>query len=156
MIAVIKNTPSCLIPKELFKEELIKNYGSILHKSSHYEYFGKDDWGNFYLIYPKPNEEDSLHEMSMMYGQFREKYPNIEHAVGMDIDDNAIRILVFKNQEIAYSGSFSYDLNEDVLYHITNITQQFFDTNTPVDFYYQQISPQILRLLSNYYELKPF
>jgi hypothetical protein len=155
MTNVIRNTPPCLIPKELCKENQIKNYWSVLNNDTHSEYFGTDDWDSFFLIYPKPSEEETSHELSLMLGQFREKYPNLTHAMGLNVNDEGVNILTFKNKEIVYASFFPYNAKEDILYHITNITQQFFDDFFPVDLYYQQIPPQILRLLKDYYELKP-
>jgi hypothetical protein len=62
---------------------------------------------------------------------------------------------VIKDHTLAFAGYFNYTVKEDVLYHLTNISQQYFENILHLDFVYQQLSPSVLRLLNNYYEMKP-
>jgi len=151
---LIQNIPSLLIPKELYKEEKIQEYWNVLHPDSQSEYLGKDDLGSFFLLYPKIDKEDSIHEISVLYKEFMNKFPNNEHAVCVNVYENGVNLLVIKNREIAYAGYFRISLKEDVLYHLANVTQQFFDDVPAIIFAYQQLPATVLRLLGNYYEMK--
>ncbi|MCL2289716.1 MAG: DUF3822 family protein [Bacteroidetes bacterium] len=154
MAIVICNTPSCLIPKELFKEEKIHEYWNALYATPlHHESIGKDELENFFLLYPSPKDIDSTHEISFMYKSLREKFPDHFHAICINVHDTGLNLLALKDQHIIYTGYFHYSVKEDILYHLTNIFQQFFDNNIQVTFFYQQLSPPILRLLNNYYEM---
>jgi hypothetical protein len=156
MSAIIRNTPSCLIPKDLFQEEKINEYWSVLNESSNLDSFGKDDLEQFFLVYPKSKQIDSIHEISLMYSSFREKFPNEMHAVCINVNEDGFNLLALREQRIAYTGYFQYAAPEDILYHISNLAQQIFSDISLVGFYYQQISPHILRLLNNYYNMIPF
>jgi len=154
MPTLIQNTPALLIPKELFKEEKIREYWSILHPVSHFENMGKDDLENFILLYPKPNNEDSIHEISVLYKEFREKFPDNEHAVCINAYEDGLSLLVIKNREIAHASYFHYTVKEEVLYHLANASQHFFEDIFAVVFAYQQLPATVLRLLDNYYDMK--
>jgi len=154
MPTLVQNTPFLLIPKELFKEEKIREYWNLLHPKSQSENLGKDDLINFFLLYPKPNDENSIHEISVLYKEFMEKFPKNEHAVCANVYEDGFCILVIKNREIAHASYFNYSVKEDVLYHIANISQHFFEDVAQIIFAYQQFPPTVLRLLDNYYEMK--
>jgi len=155
MSTVIRNTPSCLIPKELFKEEKIREYWSVLYTMpSHHENIGKDDLGNSFLLYLKPISVDAVHEITLMYKDLHENLSNKTHAICINAYDDGFCLLALKDLQIAYAGHFHYSVKEDVLYHLTNIFQQFFENISQVIFFYQQLPPDILRLLNNYYEMK--
>jgi len=154
MFLVVRNTPSLLIPKELFQNEKIKEYWNVLYPCYPSENFGIDDLENFFLLYSKPNEEDSIHEISVLYKEFPGKFPNHEHAVCINVYEDGVSFLVIKDKSIAYTGYFKFSVNEEVLYHLTNIYQHYFENIYQVVFAYQQLSPAILRLLCNYYEMK--
>ena len=153
MPTIIHNTPVCLIPKELFKEEKIQEYWNVLYASQQFENIGKDDLGNHFLIYPKPNEDDAMHEIQYMYNQLQEKYPNMS-SIAVNVYDDRFNILALKNDEIVFLENFCYSVKEDVLYHLTNIAQQFYENINGVTLFYQQLNPDILRLLNQYYEVK--
>jgi len=154
MPTLIQNTPALLIPKELFNEEKIREYWNVLHPVSHLENLGKDDLENFFLLYPKPNDEDSIHEISILNKEFREKFPNNEHAVCMNVYEDGFNLLVIKNREIVYTGYFRLSVKEDVLYHLANASQHFFEDISAVVFAYQQLPAAVLRLLDNYFDMK--
>jgi hypothetical protein len=154
MPAVICNTPACLIPKELFKEEKIQEYWSVLYALSSLENIGKDDLENYFLIYPKPNEEDVMHEIRYMYNQLKEKYPHHACSLIINVYDDRFNILALKDEDIVYSGNFCFSVKEDILYHLTNISQQFYENIDQVIIFYQQLNSDILRLLNQYYEVK--
>jgi hypothetical protein len=154
MPTIIRDTPACLIPKELFKEEKIQEYWSVLYASPQTENIGKDDLGSYFLIYPKPKEEEVTHEIRYMYYQWQEKFPHHPYSIFINIYDDRFNILALKDEDIVYSGNFSYSVKEDILYHVTNISQQFFEDIYQVTIFYQQLSPDILRLLNQYYEIK--
>jgi len=155
MSTVICNAPSCLIPKELFKEEKIQEYWNVLYATPlHHESIGKDELENFFLLYPTPKDVDTMHEISFMYKELRENFANQPHAICINVHETGCNVLALKDQHITYTGYFHYSVKEDILYHLTNIFQHFFDNNAQVTFFYQQLSPAILRLLSNFYEMK--
>jgi hypothetical protein len=153
MTPAILNTPSCLIPKELFKEEKITTYWSALYNTN-YEYFGKDEMDHFILLYPKLKDEDTIHEITFMYQNFCEKYADKPQVICFNIDDDGVDLLALKEQQTEYTGFFAFTTKEDLLYHLANISQQIFGTTT-VDFYYRQAPAQLLSFLNNYYEIKP-
>jgi len=154
MPEIIHNTPSILIPKELFREEKILDYWSVFYPADQNKTIGKDELKDFFLIYPKTNNEDSIHEISVLYSDFLEKYPNCEDAVCVNVYDNSFCILVVKNREVEYSGFFQFTVKEDVLYHLTHVSQKYFENISTVFFGYQQLSQDILRLLDSFYEMK--
>jgi len=127
MPTLIQNTPVLLIPKELFRKEKIQEYWSVLHPSSQFINIGKDDLENFFLLYPKPNDEDSVHEISALYKDFLEKFPTQEHAICINVYDDGFNLLVIKTRDIAYAGYFRLSANDDVLYHLANTSQLFFE-----------------------------
>ena len=153
MVNIVQNTPSLLIPKEIFKEEQIHKYWNVLHPDAPHENIGKDELESYFLLYPKPKEVDSIHEISVLYKEFLEKFPNQENAICINLYDKSFNMLVLKNRSIIYSGYFLYSVNEDILYHITNIYRHFFDDGTQIVLGYQQLLPDALRLLNNYYEM---
>jgi hypothetical protein len=154
MPSIVRNTPTLLIPKELFKEDKIQEYWSVLHPVSQLDNIGKDNLGNFYLLYPKPNDADSIHEINNIYIEFQNRFPNHAHAVCVNVYEKSFNLLVIKDKDVAYTGYFHFSVKEDILYHLINISQHFFEDISQVVLGYQQLSPAILRLLSNYYEMK--
>ncbi len=155
MPTVISNTPTCLIPKELFKEEKIREYWSILYAlpPSH-ESIGKDELEDFFLLYSKPKFTDTIHEITLMYKDLQEKFPNEMQTICINVYDNGFNLLALKDRKIVYAGYYHYAVKEDVLYHLTNVSQQFFENISPVTFFYQQLPPEILRLLNNYFKMR--
>ena len=154
MPTVIRNTPTCLIPKELFKEEKIRDYWSVLYAAPHYESIGKDDLENSFLLYPKPKDADTVHEITLVYKDLQEKFPDQIHAICINVYDDGVSLLALKDRQIAYTGHCQYTVKEDVLYYLTNVFQQFFENIAQVNFFFQQLPPDILRLLDNYYEMQ--
>jgi hypothetical protein len=155
MPAVICNAPSCLIPKELFQEEKIQAYWNALYSIPlPKENIGKDDLENFFLLYPNANQVYEIHEISLMYNTLKEKFPEQIHAICMNVRENECNLLALQNSQIVFTGYFQFTANEDVLYHLANMVHQFYENSTPITFLYQQLSPSLLRLLNNYYDLK--
>ena len=155
MPTIICDAPSCLIPKELFKEEKIQEYWSVVYNIPiHHEDIGKDDLENFLLLYPSPKDIDSIHEISFMYNNLQEKFPNQSRAICISVHEGVFNLLALKEQCIVYTGYFHFSANEDILYHLANIIQQFFENVSQITFFYQQLAPMVLRLLNNYYEMK--
>ena len=154
MLATVHNMPSLLIPKELFREEKIGEYWGILQPVSQIENIGKDELGDFFLLYPKPNKEDSNHEIFVLFNQFLRKFPKNEHAICINVHEDGFSLLVIKERNVLYTGYFRYIVKEDVLYHLANISQHFFEDINQIVFAYQQIPTAIIRLLENYYEMK--
>ena len=155
MPVIICNAPSCLIPKELFKEEKIQEYWSVLYNIPlRREDIGKDELENFFLLYPNPKDVDAIHEITFMYNALREKFPEQIHAICINVHENGFNLLALKEQHIVYIGYFQYTANEDVLYHITNIFQHFFENIPQITLFYQKLPFAVLRLLNNYYDLK--
>jgi len=151
---IIYNTPSLFIPKELFKEEKLNEYWNVLCGYSQQGELGKDDLENYTMLYVKPKNCEATHETTHLYKMIKEKFPEQLEAVCINVYDDTCYLLVLKDNEVAFSGYFHYTVNEDVLYHIVNITQHFFENNFKVTFFYQQLSPAILRLLNEYFEIK--
>ena len=152
MPTVIRNTPACLIPKELCNEEKIQEYWNVLSVNPHQERITKDDLGDFFLLYPN-KEWDAIHEISFMYQNFQKQFPEQNHAICLNVYETGFHILAIKDAKIVYVGYFQSSVNEDIMYHLANITQQFFE-NISVTFFYQQLPVSVLRLLNNYYEFK--
>ena len=154
MPTVIRNTPACLIPKELFKEEKIQEYWNVLCVEPQYDNIEKDDLENCFLLYPKPKDTDSIHEITLMYNDLRKKFPNQTCAICINVYEDGFNLLALKNEHIVYTGYFHLSVKEDVLYHLINISQQFFENMAQIIFFYQQLSPTILRFLNHYFEMK--
>jgi hypothetical protein len=152
MPTVVRNTPACLIPKELCKEEKIQEYWNVLAVTLLHEPVVKDDLGDFFLLY-QSKESDTVHEISLMYQYLQEKFPEHNHAGCINVYDEGFNLLAVKDGKIIYAGYFHFSVNEDILYHLANISQQFFE-NIQVTFFYQQLTPPVLRLLNNYYDMK--
>jgi hypothetical protein len=156
MHAVIRNTPAELIPKELFKEEKIQEYWSVLYSNISQESIGIDDVEECFLLYPKPKDMDTRHEISILYKNIREQFPNEAHAVCLDIFDNNLTLLVLKDMNIVFTGNINFSVNEDIVYHLANISLHFFEDISQITFYYEQLSPKILRFLKKYFEMQQF
>jgi hypothetical protein len=154
MLTVVQNTPSLLIPKELFKEEKIQEYWSVLHPVSQFENIGKDDLENFFLLYPKPNDLDSMHDATFMFTYIMENYPDRSNVICINVYEKDFNLLALKNGDIVFSGNFQFSVKEDILYYVTNISQQYFENSNDLFYCYQQLSTEILRLLNQYYEVK--
>lgn len=154
MVTIIRDTPSWFIPKELFREEKIQEYWSVLHTTSQVEEIGKDEVENFILLYPKPKDVHTVHEISLMYKDLREKFPENHHAVYVNVYDECFNLLLLKDADIAYSGYFRFSVKEDVLYHIANVAQKVFEDISQVTFAYKQAPPAIIYLLNDYYDMK--
>ena len=155
MRTLLHNTPFCLIPKELFKKEQIHEYWNVMYPPPQPENFGVDELENFFLIYPKANDEETVHETYLIYKNLREELPNQGNIIFLNLLDEKIYLLVIKDHTFAFAGYFNYTVKEDVLFHLANISQQYFENILQVDFVYQQLSSNVLRLLRNYFELKP-
>jgi len=153
MPAVIHNTPSGLIPKELFEEEKIQEYGRILFGNTQDEQIGKDDLNTFFLLYPIHKEKDTIHEITVMYHNLQKKFPNQAQAICINVYENGFNLLVLKDQNIAYSGYYQITVKEDIVYHLANITQRFFANVSQTAFFYQHISPTVLQFLDKYFEI---
>lgn len=152
MPTVIRNTPACLIPKELCNERKIQEYWNIWSVNPQQECIAKDDLGDFFLLYPNATSE-GIHEISFMYQNFQEQLPEHNHAVCLNVYETGFHILAVRDTKIVYAGYFQFSINEDIVYHLANIVQQFFE-NISVTFFYQQLPAPVLRLLNNYYEFK--
>ncbi|MDR2972295.1 MAG: DUF3822 family protein [Bacteroidales bacterium] len=155
MPTIVRNTPFCLIPKELFIKEQVQEYWKILYTLPNPKNFGIDDFQSFFLIYPKIADEDSVHEIIFMYNNLQEKFPNHANSIFLNEFEHEYYLLVILNHEIAFAGYFQYAEQEDVLYHMASVSQHYFDDNYSVVYAYQQLSPKILRLLNNYFEMLP-
>ena len=154
MPTVIRNTPACLIPKELCKEENIQEYWSVLYATLQYESIEKDELKNCFLLYPKPKDTDTIHEITFMYNNLQEKFPHQACAICINVYEDGFNLLAVKDGNIAYTGYFHFSVKEDVLYHLINISQQFFESIASITFFYQQLSSALLRFLNNYFEMK--
>ena len=155
MTTVIRNTPAELIPQELFIEEKIQEYWNVICSDSHHEHIGIDHLENSFLLYPKPQNVDTIHGISLMYKNIRDKFPNQSDAICIDVYDNDFNLLVLKNMNIVFTGYFHFTAKEDIVYHLANVSQHFFDDISKIMFCYEQISPKILRFLKTYFEMKP-
>jgi hypothetical protein len=154
MPTIICNTPAGLIPQELFKEEKIQEYWNVLYPNSHQENIGVDDLGDSLLLYPKPKDIETVHEMSLIYKNIRDKFPNQADAICLDLYDDSFNLLVLKDMGIAFAGFFKFSVNEDIVYHIANVSQHFFEDISIQTIYYKQIPPKVLRFLAKYFELE--
>jgi hypothetical protein len=150
----IYHTPSCLIPKKLFKEEKKIEYFDFLINKPTYENIGKEELENYSLVYPKHKEEDSIHVISLMYQNIKENISEQSHIFCVSEHENTLHFLCIKEHKIEYAGFVNFTVKEDVLYNITNVFQQFYENISQVNFFYQQLTPDVLRLLVNYFEMK--
>jgi len=153
MPEIICNTPAVLIPQELFNEKLIQEYWNVLYPDKHREKIETENLGDFFLLYPKNKESDSVHEISLMYKNIREKYPNQTNAICLEVYENHISLLVLKECHIVYTGYLHFSVKEDIVYHLANVAQHFFEDISPGIFYYRQLAPKLLRLLKDYFEM---
>jgi len=154
MPTVIRNTPSELIPQELFNTEKTQEYWNVLYPDLNNETIGIDKFGAFFLLYPKPKEEKTIHEITLLYQHIKEKFPNQANALGVKVYENNFNVLVMKDQNIVYVGYFNFAVNEDIVYHTANVAQHFFEDNTQITCFYKQLSSQMLKLLNVYFEMK--
>ncbi|MCL2246129.1 MAG: DUF3822 family protein [Lentimicrobiaceae bacterium] len=154
MPTVIRNTPSGLIPQELFKEEKIQEYWNVLYPEQQQVNIGTDDLKEFFLLYPKPKDTDTVHVISLMYNNLREKHPKQTEAICLEIADNNFNLLVLQNIEIVFAGYFLFSVKEDIVYHLANVSQQFFDDISQIIFYYNSLTPKMLSFLNEYFEMK--
>jgi len=155
MPTTLYNTPFCLIPNELFVQEQILEYWKVMYPPPHPKNFGIDKLENFFIIYPNSKDEETVHEVTHIYNNLCDKFPNKVNIIYINLRDEKIFLLVIKDQTLAFTGYFNYSVKEDVLYHLTNIFQKYFENSLLVDFVYQQLSSSVLRLLNNYYKMKP-
>jgi hypothetical protein len=154
MNTTVSYTPFSLIPKQLFKEEkIIEYFNFLVHKPAN-ENVGKEELENYYLIYPKQKEEDSIHVISLMFNNILEKNPEPSHLICINAHEDFLHLLCIKEHKIEFAGFFHFSVKEDVVYHVANVYQQYYENIFPVDFYYLQLTPDVLRLLDNYFEMK--
>jgi hypothetical protein len=150
MHTVIQNTPTGLIPKELFKEEKTQEYWNVLCPNLPHEKIGVDELEEFYLLYPKQhNDVDTIHQINLIYQNIKEK----SDAIALDLYKNSFNLLVLKNMNIAFTGYFNFAVNEDIVYHIAHVALQYFEDISQINVYYKQLSPTILNFLKRYFEM---
>ena len=154
MNTTVYNTPFCLIPKELFNEEKKRDYLGLFLQKPVPELMGKEEMDSYFLIYPTPTEEESIHNISLMYKNIKEITPELSDVICVNVYEDKLFLLVLKAGKIEYAGFQHFTVKEDVVYHIANVTQQFFENNSQPDYYYLQLIPEQLRLLCNYFEMK--
>jgi hypothetical protein len=148
------NTPFCLIPKEVYIEEKILEYSRFMLSNSLNYNIGKEELDNYFLIYPKQKEENSIHIISLMYKYIKESISEQPHIICANEQDGLLHLLCIKDHMIEFAGFFDISVKEDVVYHVANISHQFYENTSQVGFYYQQLTPDVLRLLVNYFEMK--
>jgi hypothetical protein len=154
MNTTVYNTPFCLIPKELFNEEKKWDYFEMFFQKSAPEFMGKDEMDSYYLFFPKQTEEESIHIVSFMYKSVKEKTPELSDVICAYVWEDKLFLIALKECKIEYAGFHYFTVKEDVVYHIANVTQQFFDTNFKPEYYYLQLIPEQLRLLCTFFEMK--
>jgi len=154
MTAEIVNTPSCLIPKEMYIEEMGLDYLNLLIPENQYESLGKDQLENYFLLYPKRNDGDSIHEITVMYNNIKDKFPDHSHAACIHEYKDKCNLLVLNHETIFYSGQLQFSVKEDILYHLAHILLHHFENVSQITVYYKHLSPAVLHLLSDYFEMK--
>jgi hypothetical protein len=154
MHAVIRNTPAGLIPQELFKSENTQEYWNILYPNLQQESIAAETLGAFFLLHPKTSEEGTIHEISLMYQNIKEKFSNQADAICLNVDNNTLSLLVLKENEIAFTGYFNYAVDEDIVYHLANITRQFFEDVSQITVFYKQLTQKKLHFLNHYFKMK--
>ena len=154
MSTIIRNTPSELVPKELFNAEKIQEYWNVLYPNLNNETIGADELGAFFLLYPKPKDTEALHIIIPMYQNMKEKCPNQVDAIGVEVYENSFNVLAMKDRNIAFVGYYNFAANEDILYHLANVAQHFFEDISQITCFYKQLSSQMLKLLNTYFEMK--
>ena len=156
MATVISSSPFCLIPKELYDEKNIHDYWNALYPDNVNENIGTDDIESSYLLYPKPNNVDARYELSVSYNRIKRKLQNHANIVYICTFENELKLLVIKDNNLVYIGCLHFDTKEDVLYHLANVSQHYYENNLQVIFLYQQLTASILRLLKKYFDIKKF
>lgn len=156
MMTVIGNTPSGLIPKELFKEENIQEYWNVLYATLNQKSIGVDEFDDFFLIYPKPKDIETTHEISLMYKNMREKFSKQADAICFNVYEKSLSLLVLKEMKIAFTGYFTFSVEEDMVYHLANVAQHFFEDISQITFYYKHLSSKVLHFLKKYFQMKQF
>ena len=154
MTTQICNSPSCLIPKEFFDEEKIQEYWKVLYPKQSHESIGIDDLERFFLLYTKPQNVESVHDIHLMYNSLTDKCSDLEDAICINVYEEGFNVLVLKNRNIEFVGYFHFSVKEDILYHLVNISQHFFEDFYQVDLFYKQLSPSLMHLLNNYFIMK--
>jgi len=154
MPTVIHNTPIGLVPKELFNEEKIQEYWNILYPNPQQENIGADEMEEFYLLYPKSKDTETVHYINLMYKSMKDNFPTQTDAICFDLSADIINLLVLKDKNIVYIGRFFFSVNEDIVYHLAHVAQHFFEDISRVKFFYPQLPSKILRFLEKYFEMK--
>jgi len=153
MLTVVRNTPSCLIPKELFKEETIQEYWNVLFPNSYNESIGCDNFEDSFLLYPKPQNTESIHEVSLMYKNIREQFFDKSEAICLNVDENICNLMILKDLNILFMGHFNFSVNEDIVYRLVNFSQHFFENISNITFFYRQLPPTTPSFLKKYFTM---
>ncbi|MCL2313421.1 MAG: DUF3822 family protein [Firmicutes bacterium] len=154
MFPNVSHAQLCVIPKELFQKEKVVDYWSALFDAPILrENLGIDDLDNCVLLYPNSHGTVFRHIVSFMYHEMKEKFPNYPHAICMNLHENALNFLAVNDHHIVYAGHFECSTNEDILYHLSNISQHFFQNISKINYFYKQLPHPVLRLLRSYYDM---
>ena len=153
MPIIVPNSHFCLIPKELFKEEKKQLYWNTLYPDIHCDNIAKDDFGDFYLLYANSKNAESIHGITFMYNSLQKNFSQQADAICLSICDNRFLILALKDYQLVHSGYFYFSVQEDILYHIVNLSQHFFEDFYQTPIYYNQISQKNLSFLKEYFEM---
>jgi len=154
MLTVVRKAPFCLIPKELFIEEKIQAHWHVLYPDFHCGNIVKDELDSFYLLYPNSKNIEHIHEKTFLYNNLRKDFPQQSDAIGVNIYEEIFFLLILKERQIVHSAYYHFSVKEDILYHIANLFQHFFEDKTQIPIFYNQISYKILRFLKEYFEMK--
>jgi len=154
MPTVISNTPVGLVPQELFKEEKTREYWNVLSQNQYQEHIGVDHLEYSFLLYPKPQDVETIHEITLMYNNLKNRSPKSIDAICLDVYENDFNLLVLKDMNLMLAGYFHFNTKEDIVYHLANVSQHFFEDLSQITYYYKQLSPKILHFLEDFFEMQ--
>ncbi|MDR0206541.1 MAG: DUF3822 family protein [Bacteroidales bacterium] len=154
MNTTVYTTPFCLIPKIFFNEEKKRDYLDIFFEKPISQFMGKEEMDSYFLIYSTQTAEESTHIISLMYKNIKEITQELSDVICVNVYEDELFLLVLKKGKVEYAGFNYITVKEDVVYHIANVAQQFFENNSQPEYYYLQLIPEQLRLLCNYFTMK--
>jgi len=135
---IISNKLSCLVPKELFDEQLSLDYLKFNSKLIKNDFASNDfieelDAYNVYL--PFVNVNNYLIERFGSFGYYhystillrkilKKTISNSKAMLFANIDQDSFQVIIFKNKKLLYYNNFEYKTKEDILYFLLFAIEQ--------------------------------
>lgn len=135
---IISNKLSCLVPKELFDEELSLDYLKFSSKLIKNDFASNDfieelDIHNVYLPFVNVNNYlierfgsfEYYHYSTMLLKKTLKKtISNSKTMLFANIDQESFQLIIFKNKKLLYYNNFEYQTKEDILYFLLFAIEQ--------------------------------